>query len=92
MSLVTINLSADTIGIQRQLEELMTKVEELKAAVAKLQASMSKALDEVAKDVAALKAKINNGDTPTPAELDDVITKINAAAETLASVDPVPEV
>lgn len=92
MSLVTINLAADTVGIQNTLEELMSKVDELKAAVQKLQDAAVKGLAEVAKDVQALKDKVNNGDNPTPAELDAVITNINAVADTLASVDPVPEV
>lgn len=91
MSLVTINFAADTVGIQNTLEQIMSKVEELKAAVQKLQDAAVKGLAEVAKDVQALKDKINNGDNPTTAELDAVITNINAVADTLASVDPIPE-
>lgn len=90
ISLVTINNTAD-LGIQKQLEQVMTKIQELNAAVEELKKNTTKALAEVAKDVATLKEKLNNGDSPTPAELQGVIDQINTVSETLKGVDPVPE-
>ena len=89
ISLVTINNTADA-GIQK-LEDIMKKIEELNKSVEDLKAATTKALAEVAKDVAALKEKLNNGDSPTPAELQGVIDQINTVTDTLKAVDPVPE-